>query len=59
MIKEKLYTTKEVQEILQKKSVITIYRYIESGLLKATKIQRRYYINEKDLREFLNIPEDN
>lgn len=58
MIQEKLYTPQEVQEIMKKKNVRTVYRYIDSGKLKANKIQNRFYIEERELREFLNLPED-
>ncbi len=58
MIKEKLYTPQEVQELMKKKNVRTVYRYIDSGKLKATKIQNRFYIEERELREFLNLSED-
>lgn len=57
MIQERLYTPQEVQEIMKKKNVRTVYRYIDSGKLKATKVQNRFYIEEKNLREFLNLPE--
>lgn len=58
MIDEKLYTPAEVQKIMRRKNVRSVYRYIDSGKLIATKIQNRFYIKEKDLREFLNYPEE-
>lgn len=58
MIKETLYTPQEVQGIMKKKNTRTIYRYIKSGKLKAIRIQNRFYIEEKVLREFLNLSED-
>lgn len=58
MIQEKLYTPQEVQELMKKKNVRTVYRYIDSGKLKATKIQNRFYIEERELREFLNLSEE-
>lgn len=56
MIEEKLYTPQEVQELMKKKNVRTVYRYINSGKLKATRIQNKFYIEEQDLREFLKLP---
>ena len=55
---EKLYTPQEVREIMKKKAIKTVYRYIDTGKLKAKKIENRLYIEEKDLREFLGIPEE-
>jgi excisionase family DNA binding protein len=48
----KLYTIQQVADILQvsKKSV---YRYIESGKLKATKIGQ-WRIKKEDLDKFIN-----
>lgn len=50
-----LYTPNEVQEILKKKNVRTVYRYINSGKLKAKRIQNRLYIEEDVLNGFLDL----
>ncbi len=55
---ERLYTPQEVKEVLRKKSIKTIYRYIRNGKLKAKKIDSRLYIEESELRDFLEIPEE-
>ena len=47
----KLYTPKEVATIL-KVNIKTIYRYIKSGKLKATKIGQ-WRIGEKDLNKLI------
>lgn len=57
MIEEVFYTPQEIQKLLKKGNVRTIYRYIYKGALKATKIQNKFYIREKDLREFLKLNE--
>lgn len=56
MIEEKLYTPQEVRDLLKKKEIRTVYRYIKNDKLKATRIQNRFYIKEKDLREFMKLP---
>ena len=32
----------------------TVYRYVKSGKLKATKIGKRYIVTDENLRKFLN-----
>lgn len=54
---EKIYTTKQVAELLQV-SVITIRRYIKSGKLKASKIGKDYRISERDIKQLLNETKD-
>ena len=48
----KLYTLKEVAEIL-KVTKQTIYNYIKSGRIKATKYGKEYRITEKDLNTLI------
>ena len=48
---QKLYTIQEIADIL-KVSKKTIYRYIESGKLKATKIGQ-WRIKEEDLNKLI------
>ena len=50
---EKLYTPLEVAEYLGL-SRKTIYRYLETGDLKAKKIGREYRITQSQLQEFIN-----
>ena len=58
MIEEKLYTPQEIRDLMKKKEVRTIYGYIKNNKLKAKRVQNRFYISEKDLREFLKLPEE-
>lgn len=51
---EKLYTVKEVMEILKIKSNRTIYRYIREGKLKISKLNDRIRISEADLQEYIS-----
>jgi excisionase family DNA binding protein len=51
---DKLYTTKEVAEIL-KVTVNTIKLWLREGRLKGTKIGKSWRINEDDLRMFAPI----
>lgn len=48
----KVYTPKEVAEILQV-TERTIYRYIDSGHLKAVKIGKHWRISEEAFKAFL------
>ena len=48
-----LLTIDEIIKIL-KVSKMTIYRYIESGKLKAYKLGKEYRIDKKDLEEYLS-----
>ena len=47
------YTAKELAEML-KMNVITIYRNIKSGKLKAYKIGKEFRIDKKEFERFLN-----
>lgn len=49
---QKLYTLQEIAEIL-KVSEKSVYRYIKSGKLKASKIGQ-WRIKEEDLNKFIN-----
>lgn len=56
---EKLLTTRQVAEILGITELDTIYRYIKSGLLRATKLggydkRRHWRIKPQDLEAFVN-----
>ena len=46
------YKTEELAEILQV-NIMTIYRYIKSGKLKAYKIGKEYRIDKKTFEDFL------
>lgn len=48
----KLYTTKEVSEILRLKRM-TIWNKIQTGELKAHKIGGDYRIKEEDLKKYM------
>lgn len=49
---EKYLTTDEVCETL-KVSMRTLYRYLEGGKLKASKVGKRWLITEADLKAFI------
>lgn len=49
---KKFYKTNELAEILQV-NIMTIYRYIKSGKLKAYKIGKEYRIEKKWFDDFL------
>lgn len=58
-MKEKYYSIKEVGEILRR-SNRTIYAYIKSGQLKATKLTpgaatSKFLIAESDLKAFIDV----
>jgi len=54
----KMYTTKEVSEILGI-NVVTARRYMFEGRIKAKKIGgNRYLVTEAHLREFLETPDN-
>jgi putative molybdopterin biosynthesis protein len=53
MKKESFYTAKELADIL-KMGVVTIYRKIRSGKLKAYKIGREFRIDKAEFEKFLN-----
>ncbi len=46
------YKAEELAEVLQV-NIMTIYRYIKSGKLKAYKIGKEYRIDEKEFNKFL------
>lgn len=48
----KLYTTKEVQDIL-KVTQRTMYRYIKAGKIQVIKLGREYRISQESLEAFL------
>lgn len=50
---KKFYKTEELASLLQV-NVMTIYRYIKAGKLKAYKIGREFRINKNDFTNFLN-----
>lgn len=51
--KDNFYTTEELAEEL-KLNVMTIYRYIKAGKLKAYKIGKEFRIDKKEFNKFLN-----
>lgn len=50
---QEFYTAKEISDKL-KLNVMTIYRYIKSGKLKAYKIGKEFRIEKQEFEEFLN-----
>jgi excisionase family DNA binding protein len=50
----KLYDLKEVAKILNLNRR-TIYRYLKDKKFKARRVGYIWYVEEKDLKEFLNI----
>lgn len=53
MKKSEFYTAKELAEKLRV-NIMTIYRYIEAGKLKAYKFGKEFRIDEKEYNKFLN-----
>lgn len=54
MIKEKeFYKAEELAEALQV-NIMTIYRYIKAGRIKAHKIGRGFRIDKSEFNKFLN-----
>lgn len=54
MIKEKkFYKAEELAELLEV-NIMTIYRYIKAGKLKAHKIGRDFRIGKSEFNRFLN-----
>ncbi|HEX8974165.1 MAG TPA: helix-turn-helix domain-containing protein [Patescibacteria group bacterium] len=53
MNKQEFYTAQELAEKLRV-NIMTIYRYIKAGKLKAHKIGKEFRINEKEFDNFLN-----
>lgn len=52
MEKKPFYKAEELAEALQV-NIMTIYRYIKSGKLKAYKIGKEYRIDEVEFKKFL------
>lgn len=50
---KEFYKTEEIASLLQV-NVMTIYRYIKAGKLKAYKIGREFRINKNDFNNFLD-----
>jgi len=54
MIKEKeFYKAEDLSELLEV-NIMTIYRYIKAGRLKAYKIGKEFRIDKNEFNEFLN-----
>lgn len=54
MIKEKeFYKAEDLAKLLDV-NIMTIYRYIKAGRLKAYKIGREFRINKEEFKNFLN-----
>jgi len=53
MNKKEFYTAKELAEKLRV-NIMTIYRYIKAGRLKAYKIGKDFRIDKKEFNRFLN-----
>jgi len=51
--KREFYTAKELAEKLRV-NIMTIYRYIKAGKLKAYKIGKEFRIDKKEFDKFLN-----
>ena len=51
--KKEFYTAKELAEKLRV-NIMTIYRYIKAGKLKAYKIGKEFRIDKKKFNRFLN-----
>ena len=51
--KQEFYTAEELAEIL-KVNIMTIYRYIKAGKLKAHKIAKIFRITKENFDNFLN-----
>ena len=53
MKKQEYYTAKELAEKLRV-NIMTIYRYIKAGKLKAYKMSKEFRISKKEFNKFLN-----
>lgn len=53
MKKQEFYTAKELAEKLRV-NIMTIYRYIKAGKLKAYKIGKEFRIEKKEFQKFLD-----
>jgi len=54
--KKEFYTAQELAETLQV-NIMTIYRYIKAGKLKAYKIGKEFRIDQVEFERFLNNAE--
>lgn len=52
-MKDKFLTAQEASELL-KVNIMTIYRYIKAGKLRAYKTGKEFRIKEKDFNNFLD-----
>jgi excisionase family DNA binding protein len=48
----KFYTPQEISDMLRV-NIMTVYRYIRAGKIKAYKIGKDYRIDEKEYKKFL------
>ena len=53
MTEKHFYTAQELADILEY-NIMTIYRYIKSGKLKAFKVGKEFRIVKQDFRDFIN-----
>jgi len=53
MKKQEYYTAKELAEKLRV-NIMTIYRYIKAGKLKAYKLSKEFRIDKREFNKFLN-----
>jgi len=53
MKKQEFYTAKELAEKLRV-NIMTIYRYIKAGKLKAYKMSKEFRIDKEEFNKFLN-----
>ena len=53
MKQEEFYTAKELADKLRV-NIMTIYRYIDAGKLKAYKLGKEFRIDKKEFDRFLN-----
>ncbi len=53
MVKKHFYTAQELADMLNY-NIMTIYRYIKAGKLKAYKIGKEFRIVKKEFDKFLN-----
>ena len=52
-IQKEFYTARELAEKLRV-NIMTIYRYIKAGKLKAYKMSKEFRIDKKEFNNFLN-----
>lgn len=53
MKKQEFYTAKELAEKLRV-NIMTIYRYIKAGKLKAYKLSKEFRVDKKEFQRFLD-----